>query len=114
MKVYKGTVTLAVLSAMTTGALAAGSDTGVEAGFSSIATDLETVLNGAGGYLILIISVIVGAVTLAATARWTNVIIAVGVALFLGYGVQTISSLGGITASTDLLAASPLQASNND
>ena len=103
-KLFKGALALAALGAMSTGALAAGTNTGVEAGFSSIATDLETVLNGAGGYLILIISVIVGAVVLAATSRWTSVIMAVGVALVLGYGVSTISSLGGISASTDLLA----------
>ena len=101
---FKGVTTLVALGAMSTGALAAGTNTGVEAGFSAIATDLETVLNGAGGYLILIISVIVGAVVLMATGRWTHVIMAVGVALFLGYGVSTISSLGGISASTDLLS----------
>ena len=103
-KLFKGAVALAALAAMTTGAMAAGTNTGVEAGFSAIATDLETVLSGAGGYLILIISVIVGAVVLVATSRWSAVIISVGVALFLGYGVSTVSSLGGISASTDLLA----------
>lgn len=86
-----------------TSAMAAGTDTGVEAGFYALGQDLNTILAGAGGYVIMILSVIIGGVTLAVTGRWGQVAIAVGVAIFLGYGIQTLTSLGGVTASTDLL-----------
>ncbi|MPL92164.1 hypothetical protein SDC9_38261 [bioreactor metagenome] len=86
-------------------AMAAGTTTGVEAGFSSITTTLTTLMSGAGGYLILIISVIVAAVTLMATGRWTFVITAVAVSLFLGYGLSIISSVGGVTATIDMVTA---------
>ncbi|WP_226554724.1 hypothetical protein [Celeribacter naphthalenivorans] len=84
-------------------AMAAGADTGVEAGFSEITTTLTTLLTGAGGYLVLIISIIVAAVTLMATGRWTYVITAVAVSLFLGYGLNIVSSVGGVTATTDMV-----------
>ena len=100
----------AALALTTTSAMAAGSDTGVEAGFFAIATDFSTILSGAGGYLVLIASVAVAAITLAFTGRWGPVFIAVGVAVFLGYGVTTLTSLGGVTASTDLLAQTSIDA----
>ena len=93
----------AALAVLGTGAMAAGTDTGVEAGFFAMAGDLTTVIQGAGGYMVMIISVIIGAITLAVSGRWTHVAIAFGVAMFLGYGVETLASLGGVTASTDLL-----------
>ena len=99
----KAALTVALV-AMGTSAMAAGSETGVEAGFHALGGDLKTILNGAGGYVIMILSVIIGAVVLAVTGRWAQVGIAVGVAIFLGYGVQTLTSLGGVSASTDLLS----------
>ncbi|NPD15027.1 hypothetical protein HOY34_07390 [Xinfangfangia sp. D13-10-4-6] len=89
-------------------AMAAGAGTGVEAGFAGITTTLTTLLSGAGGYLILIISIIVAAITLMATGRWTFVITAVAVSLFLGYGVSIVSSIGGVTATIDMLAEAPV------
>lgn len=86
-------------------AFAAGAGTGVEAGFTSITTTLTTLMNGAGGYLILIISIIIAAITLMATGRWTYVITAVAVSLFLGYGVAIVSSIGGVTATIDMAEA---------
>lgn len=85
-------------------AYAAGGGTGVEAGFSGIHTTLNTLLTGAGGYLILIISIIIAAVTLMATGRWTYVITAVAVSMFLGYGVNIVTSIGGVTASVDMVS----------
>ena len=52
----------------------------------------------------LILSVIVGAVTLALTGRWTFVIVSIAVGLFLGYGVTIIKSVAGITATTELVS----------
>lgn len=88
-------------------AMAAGSSTGVEAGFSGITTTLTTLLTGAGGYLVLIVSIIIAAVTLMATGRWTYVITAIAVSLFLGYGVSIVSSIGGVTATIDMVEATP-------
>lgn len=100
--------TLAAVSAgaalIAGGAFAAGTATGVEAGFHSIHSDLSTILSGAGGYMVMIISVIIGGVALAITGRWTLVMSAAGLALVLGYGVQTISSLGGVTADVSMLS----------
>lgn len=86
-----------------TSAMAAGTDTGVQAGFYALGQDLATIVAGAGGYVIMLLSVIIGGVTLAVTGRWGQVAIAVGVALFLGYGIQTLTSLGGVSAGLDLL-----------
>ncbi|WP_065331571.1 hypothetical protein [Tritonibacter mobilis] len=105
-----GAAASAALALTSTSAMAAGSDTGVEAGFFAMATDLSTILGGAGGYLVLIISVAIAAITLAVTGRWTNVAVALGVSMFLGYGVTTLTSLGGVTASTDLLAQTSIDA----
>lgn len=85
--------------------MAAGSSTGVEAGFADITTTLTTLITGAGGYLVLIVSIIIAAVTLMATGRWTYVITAVAVSLFLGYGVSIVSSIGGVTATIDMVDA---------
>ena len=86
-------------------AMAAGATTGVQAGFSQIGTTLTTLISGAGGYLILIISVIVAAITLMASGRWTYVITALAVSLFLGYGLNIVASMGGVTATTDMLSS---------
>lgn len=86
------------------GAFAAGANAGVQAGFSEIGTTLTTLMAGAGGYLILIISVILAGVTLMATGRWTYVVSALAVSLFLGYGLNIIASMGGVTATTDMLS----------
>jgi len=96
----------AALAMSATGAMAAGTDTGVEAGFFAIAADISTILSGAGGYLLMIMAVVIGGITLAVSGRWTHVAVAFGVSIFLGYGVDTLASLGGVTASTDLLAQS--------
>lgn len=86
-------------------ALAAGTGTGVEAGFFALGSDLQTILSGAGGFVILILSIIIGGVTLAVTGRWTMVMVAFGTAVFLGYGVTTLTSLGGVTATAEMLTA---------
>jgi type IV secretory pathway VirB2 component (pilin) len=87
-------------------AFAAGTGSGVEAGFADITNTMTTLLTGAGGYLVLIISIIVAAVTLMATGRWTYVITAVAVSLFLGYGLNIVSSIGGVSATIDMVSVS--------
>ena len=103
MKLFKLLAAAAAAAACPVMAFAAGSSTGVEAGFSGITDTMTTLLTGAGGYLILIISIIVAAVTLMATGRWTYVITAVAVSLFLGYGLNIVTSIGGVTAQISAL-----------
>ncbi len=99
-------VTLTVLGSS---AMAAGSDVGIEAGFYALGQDLTTIVGGAGGYVIMILSVILGAIALAITGRWAQIGTAIGVAVLLGYGIQALTSLGGVTASTDLLELSAVE-----
>lgn len=84
-------------------AMASTTGTGIAAGFGTLNTALDGLVKGAGGYLILILSVIVGGVTLALTGRWTYVIVSLAVGLFLGYGVTIIKSVAGITATTEMI-----------
>ncbi len=84
-------------------AMAAGTDAGVEAGFFALGSDLNTVLSGAGGYVILILSVIVAAATVVFTGRWGAAVAAFGVAVLLGYGLPTLSSFGSVTATIEML-----------
>ena len=98
---------VAAAALMPAAAFAAGAATGVEAGFGDITTTLTTLITGAGGYLVLIVSIIIAAVTLMATGRWTYVITAVAVSLFLGYGVSIVSSIGGVTVTIDMVEAAP-------
>ena len=79
-------------------AQAAGTNTGVEAGLFAMGTDLTTIYQGAGGNLILIISLIIGVILFAATTRWVALITPVAAGLFLGYGQGIATSLGGVGA----------------
>lgn len=85
-------------------ALASTTGTGIQAGFGTLNTALDGLIKGAGGYLVLILSVIVGGVTLALTGRWTYVIVSLAVGLFFGYGVTIIKSVAGITVTTEIVA----------
>lgn len=92
------------LIAVADAALASTTGTGIAAGFGTLNTALDGLIKGAGGYLILILSVIVGGVTLALTGRWTLVIVSLAVGLFLGYGITIIKSVAGITATTEMIS----------
>ena len=93
-----------VLIAVADAALASTTGTGIAAGFGTLNAALDGLIKGAGGYLILILSVIVGGVTLALTGRWTLVIVSLAVGLFLGYGITIIKSVAGITATTEMIS----------
>jgi hypothetical protein len=94
------------LAMIGTGAMAAvtGAGTGIESGFAEIGNDLDTLLGGAGGFLIIVISVAFAAVMLAVGRGWGQAIIAFAVALFMGYGVTALKGISGVTATTDLIA----------
>ncbi len=95
------------LAMVGTGAMAAvsGPGTGIESGFAEIGNDLDTLLGGAGGFLIIVISVALAAVMLAVGRGWGQAVIAFAVALFMGYGVTALKGISGVTATTDLIAA---------
>lgn len=84
-------------------AIAAGTGTGIEAGFTEVGDDLKTLLGGAGGFLIVIISIGLAAVMLAIGRGFGQAVIAFAVALFLGYGVTALQGISGVTGTTDLL-----------
>lgn len=107
-KLAKALPFVALCALLPSVALAAGT-TAVEAGFADLGDDLETLLNGAGGFVILIISVIIAGVTVAFTGRWGTAAVAFGVAVFLGYGVDMLSGFAGVSASTDMVELSVLQ-----
>lgn len=92
-----------------TAAMAAGSGNGIEAGFTEIGNDLNTLLGGAGGFLIIVISIMLAAVMLAIGRGWGQAVIAFAVALFLGYGVSALKGISGVTATTDMLSAQRVQ-----
>ena len=85
-------------------ALAAGTGTGIETGFSDIGTDLQTLLGGAGGFIIIIISIALGVLMLAIGRGWGAAVGSFAVAMFLGYGVSALTGIAGVTASTELLS----------
>jgi hypothetical protein len=83
--------------------MAAGTGTGIESGFTEVGDDLQTLLGGAGGFLIVIISIGLAAVMLAIGRGFGQAVIAFAVALFLGYGVSALQGISGVTGTTDLL-----------
>jgi len=86
-------------------AMAAGAGTGIESGFSTVGTDLNTLLGGAGGFIIVIISIALGVLMLAIGRGWGAAVSSFAVAMFLGYGVSALTGISGVSASTELLTA---------
>lgn len=85
-------------------AAATGAGVGIEAGFAEIGNDLDTLLGGAGGFLVIVVSIIFAAVMLAIGRGWGFAVTAFAVALFLGYGVNALQGISGVTASVEMLA----------
>jgi len=93
------------LTAISGAAMAAGAGTGIESGFSTVGTDLNTLLGGAGGFIIVIISIALGVLMLAIGRGWGAAVSSFAVAMFLGYGVSALTGISGVSASTYLLSA---------
>ena len=87
---------------------AAGDGLGIQAGFTEVGTDLQTLMGGAGGFLIVIISIALAAIMLAIGRGWGQAVTAFAVALFLGYGVNALQGISGVSATADLLAENVL------
>ena len=91
------------LMAPTTALAAAGGATGIDASFSTMLGDLNTMLGGNFGALVLLVSLIIGVGVYAVTSNWKWVISSVMIAFLIGYGVDIINGIGGVTATVDML-----------
>lgn len=89
-------------------AFAAGDGLGIQAGFTEVGDDLQTLMGGAGGFLIVIISIALAAIMLAIGRGWGQAVTAFAVALFLGYGVNALQGISGVSGTADLLAENVL------
>lgn len=102
-KIFRVGLTLGLALAGSS-AMAAGAGTGIEAGFTDVGTDLQTLLNGAGGFIVIVLSIALAAIMLAIGRGWGQAVTAMGVALFLGYGVTALQGISGVTGTTELLS----------
>ena len=85
---------------------AGGGATGIDGSFVTMLGDLNGMLDGNFGALLLLVSLIIGVGVYAVTSNWKFVISAVMIAFLIGYGVDIINGIGGVTASVDMLMAS--------
>ena len=86
-------------------AYAAGAGaTGIDGSFTTMLTDLTGMLGGNFGALVLLISLIIGVAVYGVTSNWRWVISSVMVAFLIGYGVDIVQGIGGVTATVDMLA----------
>lgn len=97
-----------VLGVTATSTLAAGSGTGIEAGFTEVGTDLDTLLNGAGGFIVIVVSITLAAIMLAIGRGWGTAATSFACAMFLGYGVTAFQGVSGVTATTDVFLSASL------
>ena len=95
-------------------AAAAGAGTGIDSSFTTILNDLTGMLGGNFGALILLISLIIGVAVYGLTANWRWVISSVMVAFLIGYGVDIVQGIGGVTASVDMIDLSALEIGTSD
>jgi len=84
---------------------AGGGATGIDGSFVTMLGDLNGMLDGNFGALLLLVSLIIGVGVYAVTSNWKFVISAVMIAFLIGYGVDIINGIGGVTASVDMLMA---------
>ncbi|NNV32133.1 MULTISPECIES: hypothetical protein [unclassified Roseobacter] len=97
-------MTIAVMVPSIASATTAGSS-GIDASFETMRTDLNTMLSGNFGSLMLLVSLIIGIAIYAFTSSMKWVISSVLIAFLIGYGIDIISGIGGVTATVDMLAA---------
>lgn len=97
-----------VASALPSLSFAAGAGTGVDTAFATMLTDLTGMLGGNFGALVLLISLIIGVAVYGLTSNWRYVISSVMVAFLIGYGVDIVQGIGGVTATVDMLALAPV------
>lgn len=79
--------------------------TGVDASFVTLLGDLTGMLGGNFGAPLLLVSLIIAIGVYAITSNVRYVVASLVVALLIGYGVDIIQGIGGVSATTDLLVA---------
>lgn len=84
---------------------ASSTATGIDASFTTMLTDLTGMLGGNFGALVLLIALIIGIGVYAVTSNIRAVVASLIVAFLVGYGVDIIQGIGGVTASVDMLAS---------
>lgn len=85
-------------------AASTGPGTGIESGFAEAGADMLSLLNGAGGFLIVVVSIIIAAAMVAFGKGYGAAVAAFVVAMIMGYGVQGLQGIAGVTAGVELLA----------
>lgn len=78
--------------------------TGIDASFSTMLTDLTGMLGGNFGALVLLVSLIIAVGVYAVTSNVRYVVASLMVAFMIGYGVDIVQGIGGVTATTDMIA----------
>ena len=97
-------MTIAVMAPSIASATTAGSS-GIDGSFETMRNDLNTMLSGNFGSLMLLVSLIIGIAIYAFTSSMKWVISSVLIAFLIGYGIDIISGIGGVSATVDMLAA---------
>ena len=82
---------------------ASATATGIDGSFITLLNDLTGMLGGNFGALVLVVSLIIGVGVYAVTSNWRWVIASLMVAFLIGYGVNIIQGIGGVTATVDML-----------
>ena len=75
----------------------------INAGFYELGQDLQTLLTGSGGFLVIIVSILIGVIMWGIGRGAGAIASAVGITLVLGYGVSALTGLSGVTAMVDML-----------
>jgi len=91
---------------------ASATATGIDGSFITLLNDLTGMLGGNFGALVLLISLIIGVGVYAVTSNWRFVIGSLMVAFLIGYGVNIVQGIGGVTATVDMIDWSLLQAAD--
>lgn len=105
----RGTAALGALAATSLPALAADTAaTGIDGSFITMLADLTGMLGGNFGALVLLVSLIIAVGVYAVTSNFRYVIGSLMAAFLIGYGVDIIQGIGGVTATTDMLAVAEI------
>lgn len=98
-----GSALFASLLFAQTAQAASATATGIDGSFITLLNDLTGMLGGNFGALVLVVSLIIGVGVYAVTSNWRWVIASLMVAFLIGYGVNIIQGIGGVTATVDMV-----------
>ena len=105
----KCSAAIAASIALATPAFAAdASAAGIDGAFITLLGDLNGMLDGNFGSLLLLVSLIIASGIYAITSNIRYVVASLMVAFLVGYGVDIITGIGGVTATTELVTLAEL------